>query len=168
MTTDAPDAAWQRLDPRTISVERLEGAIFVTVVSVLWFAGALVLVFSTALSFWIDVSLVASSVVVKLVLGWHFYRWPPIAYARAAFRLDEHGIEIRQGVIWRSIVDVPRSRVQHTDVSQGPLERRYGLGTVIIHTAGNEHAEVRLGGVAYDTALAIRDRLLPQRRADVV
>jgi membrane protein YdbS with pleckstrin-like domain len=56
--------------------------------------------------------------------------------------VDARGLEIRRGVFWRSVVNVPRSRVQHTDVSQGPLERSYGLGTLIVYTAGTDHAQV--------------------------
>ena len=53
-----------------------------------------------------------------------------IQYRHASYRVDPQGIEIARGVIWRSIIHVPVSRVQHTDVSQGPLQRRYGLGTL--------------------------------------
>jgi membrane protein YdbS with pleckstrin-like domain len=168
-SADAPAAApWQPLDPRTIKLQRLEGTIFVSIVSACLFLGALAIVLTTTLSFWVDAGLVSVSLFAKLVLGWHFYRWPRLAFARAGYRLDDDGIEIRRGVIWRSIIDVPRSRVQHTDVSQGPLERRFGLGTVVIYTAGSEHAQVQLSGVAHETAIAIRDQLLPHRRADVV
>ena len=70
--------------------------------------------------------------------------------------------------MWRAVTNVPRSRVQHTDVSQGPLERSHGLGTLVIHTAGTEHAVVGLSGLDYGTALALRDHLLPRGAVDVV
>ena len=63
---------------------------------------------------------------------------------------------------------MPRSRVQHTDVSQGPLERGYGLGTLVIYTAGTDHAKVDLHGLDHATALAIRDHLLPREGGDAV
>ncbi len=63
---------------------------------------------------------------------------------------------------------MPRSRVQHTDVSQGPLERSHGLGTLVIYTAGTEHARVELGGLDHGTALLIRDHLLPREENDAV
>ncbi len=166
--SDAVPAAWQRLDPRTIQLERLEGAIFVSIVSGLMLIGVLTLALTSTLLFWLDAALLSAWLLVTAALGWHFHRWPRLAYARAANRLDDDGIEIKRGVVWRSIIDVPRSRVQHTDVSQGPLERRFGLGSVVIYTAGSEHAQVQLGGIAYETAVAIRDQLLPHRRADVV
>jgi len=58
--------------------------------------------------------------------------------------------------------------VQHTDVSQGPAERSYGLGTLSVFTAGTDHARVGLSGLDHATALAIRDHLLPREGADAV
>jgi membrane protein YdbS with pleckstrin-like domain len=58
--------------------------------------------------------------------------------------------------------------VQHTDVSQGPLQRRYGLATLTVHTAGTENAQVQLPGLPHDVALSIRDHLLPGNTADAV
>ena len=168
-SADAPAAApWQPLDPRTIKLERLEGTIFVSIVSAGLFLGALAIVLTTTLSFWVDAALVSVSLIAKLVLGWHFYRWPRLAYARAGYRLDDDGIEIRRGVIWRSIIDVPRSRVQHTAVSQGPLERRFGLGTLVIHTAGTMNAKVTLAGLEHATARRIRTYLIPGADGDAV
>lgn len=59
---------------------------------------------------------------------------------------------------------MPRSRVQHTDVSQDPIERGFGLGTLVIYTAGTDHARVDLSGLEQATALRIRDYLLPDHK----
>jgi hypothetical protein len=96
-----------------------------------------------------------------VLLAWHTHRWPIIDYRHTSYRLDELGIEIQRGVFWRTLVNVPRSRIQHTDVSQGPLERRYGLGTLVVYTAGTDYARVSLAGLEHSTALRIRERLLP-------
>jgi hypothetical protein len=71
-------------------------------------------------------------------------------------------------VYWRDIVNIPRSRVQHTDVSQGPLERRYGLGTLVVYTAGTDHAKVSLSGLDHLIALRIREHFLPGAVGDAV
>ena len=82
--------------------------------------------------------------------------------------MDDEGIEIKQGVVWRRIINVPRSRMQHTDVSQGPIERSFGLGTLVIFTAGTEHARVQLHGLDHGLALRIRDHLLSSGGGDDV
>ena len=101
-------------------------------------------------------------------LGWWLHRWAVLHYRYASYTVNEEDIEIRSGVVWRKAISVPRSRVQHTDVSQGPLERRYGLGTLGIYTAGTDHAKVSVNGLEHATALRIRDHLLPPAGADAV
>src|SRR5690606_22908 len=64
------------------------------------------------------------------------WRWPPLSYRYLRYGIDDTGIAIERGVLWRSRIALPRVRIQHTDVSQGPLERRYGIGTLQLYTAG--------------------------------
>lgn len=99
------------------------------------------------------------------LLSW---RWPVVEHAHTRYGWGEAGLEIRRGVWWRREIHVPRSRIQHTDVSQGPLERRFGLATLHVFTAGTENAEVRLGGLDHATAAAIRDHLLDGAGGDVL
>jgi len=93
-------------------------------------------------------------------------RWPRLVWERTFYRVDETGIEIESGVWWRSVINVPRSRVQHTDVIEGPIARRYGLATLVIHTAGRSSSTVSLSGLERSVALGIRDQLaVDERRA---
>jgi membrane protein YdbS with pleckstrin-like domain len=101
-------------------------------------------------------------------VAWFSYRWAAIEYRFISYRVDADGIEIRSGVYWRSVSNVPRSRVQHTDVAQGPLERKHGLGTLVIYTAGTAHSKVELPGLEHQTAMTIRNQLLPGQVDDVV
>ena len=94
--------------------------------------------------------------------------WPAVRYRHASYRVAERGLWIRRGVVWRSEISVPRSRVQHTDVSQGPLQRRFDLATLVLHTAGTQHAAVSLGGLEHAAALAIRDYLIEGGADDAV
>jgi uncharacterized protein len=106
--------------------------------------------------------------VVTAALAWLAHYWPPIDYRHTSYRIDPQALEIRRGVVWRTVITVPRSRVQHIDVSQGPLERSHGLATLTIYTAGTEHSQVGLKGVAHETAIAIRDHILPGPEDDGV
>jgi membrane protein YdbS with pleckstrin-like domain len=105
-------------------------------------------------------------VVVLLVLG--AARWPALAYRHTRYIVSPQGIEIRRGVIWRSVTNVPRSRVQHTDVTQGPIMRRHNLATLVMHTAGTQYAIVSLPGLSYDAAIRLRDFLIRGSDADAV
>ena len=105
---------------------------------------------------------------VALGLAWLAHRFPELHYKHTSWRIDEVGLTIRTGVVWRTEISVARSRVQHIDVSQGPMERRYGLATLAVYTAGTEHSQVSLQGLEHGVALAARDALLPASDIDAV
>jgi len=160
------DGSPRQLDPRSIRAERLSGGIFAAVVSAgMFVAAALIGILGSPglvgllglLAAWA----VLSGGLVALLLG-----WPALAYRHTSYAVSPRGIRIERGVLWRSVSSVPRSRVQHTDVSQGPLERMFELATLVIYTAGTQHASVSLGGLSHATALAIRDHLITADEGD--
>lgn len=81
-------------------------------------------------------------------------------FAATRWSVDDAHLRIRRGVWWRKEIHVPRSRIQHTDVTQGPLQRHYGVATFVVHTAGTTYATVSLEGLAHARAQALRDRLV--------
>jgi uncharacterized protein len=156
------DGVDHRLDPRVILLQRIGGWIFTGVVAGVSF---LALVAAWITNGATAVGLLAGGLpwtIGAAALAWHAHRWPAIDYRHASYRIDDRSLEIRRGVYWRTVVTVPRSRVQHTDVSQGPLERRFGLGTLVVYTAGTDHARVTLAGLEHERALRIREHLLPR------
>jgi membrane protein YdbS with pleckstrin-like domain len=161
------DGVSRQLDPRWIVVQRVHSAIFLLILAAITFVGAL--------SLWAASGILLLGVVVLPLwlmaigaLAWQMQRWPAIAYRHTSYRVDEAGLEILRGVYWRTITSVPRSRIQHTDVSQGPLERRHGLGTLVVYTAGTQHSEVKLPGLEFTVAQRIRAHLLPHDQGDAV
>jgi membrane protein YdbS with pleckstrin-like domain len=154
------DGVERRLDPQSVALERISRGIFTAVLAALSFVGLLVFA----------VSAVPTRIGIALLLaGWAClmagfaalaWFWPPLSYRHTSYRLDADGFRIRRGVVWRTVTSVPRSRVQHTDVSQGPLERAFDLATLIVHTAGTQNSSVSLGGLRHADALRIRDQLI--------
>ena len=106
---------------------------------------------------WARVLVIGLLLLLALRLGW---RYAAARFARFRFRLGGRGLVIHRGVFWHSEIRVLRSRVQHTDLSHGPLERRLGLASLLIHTAGSENATLRLAGLSEVRAREIRDALL--------
>lgn len=104
--------------------------------------------------------------VVTAALLWLTQTWPRLQHRHTRYRVTPIGLEIRRGVIWRRITDVPLSRVQHTDVQQGPIQRHFGVATLIVHTAGTTAASVSLGGLSHEDALRIRDFLVQKSSGD--
>ncbi|OEU90574.1 hypothetical protein DB35_05260 [Streptomyces abyssalis] len=65
---------------------------------------------------------------------------------------------ISRGVLWRQLTVVPYGRMQLVEVTSGPLERRYGLARVQLHTAAAT-TDATIPGLAPDEAERLRDRL---------
>lgn len=78
------------------------------------------------------------------------------------WKLDAEGLWLRQGRLWWREVRVPASRVQHVDIKHGPLERRFGLATLVVHTAAATLAGITVRGLASDDAQHLRDALARQ------
>lgn len=154
------DGVERRLDPQSVALERIARGIFTAVLAALSFVGLLVFVVSavpTRLGIALLLAAWACLMAGFAALAWF---WPPLSYRHTSYRLDAEGIRIRRGVVWRAVTSVPQSRVQHTDVSQGPLERAFDLATLIVHTAGTQNSSVSLGGLRHADALRIRDQLI--------
>ncbi|WP_416237291.1 PH domain-containing protein [Streptomyces marinisediminis] len=65
---------------------------------------------------------------------------------------------ISRGVLWRELTVVPYGRMQLVEVTSGPLERRYGLARLQLHTAAAT-TDAAIPGLLPAEAERLRDRL---------
>lgn len=163
------DGVARPLDARVVVTWQIAAAVAAAVLTSVSLITVLVVAFGTPLPAALRLGL--------LPLGWLAFAgglagwalgWPRLRYRHVSYRVFSHGIEIHSGVIWRTVTQVPKTRVQHTDVSRGPIERAFGLATLTVYTAGTEHASVSLGGLELGQALRIRDHLIPAGGDDAV
>lgn len=92
-----------------------------------------------------------------LVLAWGWVllgrNWRSWRYAE---RADD--LLISRGVLWREETVVPYGRMQLVEVTSGPLERRFGLASVQLHTAAAA-SDAKIPGLVPAEAERLRDRL---------
>ena len=84
---------------------------------------------------------------------------PGRRYRAWGYAMDADELRIARGVWTRIETIVPLARVKHVDVSQGPIERTFGVCRLVLHTAGTMHSRVVLPGLARATAEALRDEV---------
>ena len=89
---------------------------------------------------------------------WHLC-WPWISYPKWGFAIRRNDLLIRYGVIWKRVIAVPFSRIQHVDSSAGPLSRMLDVASVDIHTAGTAMSKISIPGLEAKHAEAMRDYL---------
>lgn len=102
---------------------------------------------------------------LALVSAAYVVFWSRVSWRHTRWRLRAEGLQIERGVLWRHSLDIPRSRVQHTDVSDGPLLRNFELATLVVFTAGTRFARVELAGMGREIAFEVRDQLMPEPNA---
>lgn len=159
--TDLPFQAWPPRDWQPLPVAARTVAGIVGLLAALPVAmGLVVAVVLGALDGWparlgIGLALLA----LAGLAGWSLGR---ARWRRTRWKLDERGLSVQRGLVWRSEVLVPRTRVQHLDLERGPIERRFGLATLVVHTAGTRMHALRQHGFLDADAVALRDALLPE------
>ena len=85
-----------------------------------------------------------------IIVGRNYASW---GYAeRGADLLVTHGVLIRRLVV------VPYGRMQLVDVTAGPIERKFGISTLRLHTA-SAGTDARIRGLTAAEANRLRDRL---------
>ncbi len=148
------------LDPKSVVAAQLTAAVWVASIGGILLIAAFVIALGTSLDVPLKLTILAGWTFLAGLAATLAYRWPHIRYQHIRYRVDGNGFTVRRGVLWRSITSVPKARVQHTDVSQGPLQRNYGLASLVIHTAGTQDSSVTVRGLPHATATRIRDYLI--------
>lgn len=88
---------------------------------------------------------------------------PPLSYARWRFGFQDDLLLMRYGILFVEERAVPVRRMQHVDLMRGPLERLFGLATLVVFTAGNEGSAFRVPGLSVQRAQELRDRIVQAR-----
>jgi uncharacterized protein len=93
---------------------------------------------------------------------------PARKYRHWGYDMGSDRLRIVRGYMFFRDTVVPFGRIQHIDVEQGPIDRRYDLATLTVHTAGNHNSTVTLPGLLHADALAMREAIRAAIRADSV
>ena len=81
-------------------------------------------------------------------------------YQIKGYALRAHDIVYRQGLIFRGITTIPFSRLQHCEIREGPIERLFGLNTLLVYTAGGSSSDLSIPGLPPAEAKRLRDFIL--------
>lgn len=147
------DEPSERLDPRAKSVWRISGVL--NMLPLLAGAGFA----SWALLRWAEVSFllgILPVVAVAVLAVFSVFVVPGLRWRRWRYEIRPDEVDLQRGVWWVSRTLVPLARIQHVDTRQGPLQRRYGLSTVVFYTAAGPN---QIPELAVPVASDARDRI---------
>jgi uncharacterized protein len=91
---------------------------------------------------------------------------PQRVYRRLGYAIDERLLRVVRGWLFHVDTVVPFVRVQHIDVTRGPVDKLFGTASLVVHTAGTHNSIVVLPGLSPDRAAEIREAIRGEIRAD--
>ncbi len=123
-----------------------------------WLIIAMIVIVADLLLEKINLSLVAYLIVISLTLlaTTHSY----FSAKAKGYAVREKDIVYKEGVFWRKITCVSFKRIQHIDITHGPIERKFNIATIKFFTAGGAMADLRISGLVKADAEKLRAFIL--------
>jgi membrane protein YdbS with pleckstrin-like domain len=152
----ALDDTWTPVSPRLRSLRRAVLSAVLAVAAVLVLGCALLL----AMFGEVAAATVTAAVALVVLLALAALVWRLIDRNYQAWGYAERADDLLvvRGWLFRRMVVVPYGRMQFVDVTAGPLQRRFDLATVQLHTAAAA-SDARIPGLPPDEAHRLRDTL---------
>lgn len=99
------------------------------------------------------------AVPAAVLVAWLIAVVPQRRYARWGYAFGADRLRVVSGYLFYNDTVVPLGRIQHIDLDQGPLMRRWDLAELTVHTAGSHDASVTLPGLKRADAEAMREAI---------
>ena len=150
---DAPGGEWQRVSPKLATARRITLVPMPALLALAVAAAALLL----PVAAWQRASLAAVAIFTAALAAW-VWQWSGRNARSWGYLEAEDDLVVTGGVLFRRLVAVPYGRMQFVDVQAGPLDQRFGIASVTLHTASTETAAT-IPGLPAAEAARLRDRL---------
>lgn len=93
--------------------------------------------------------------VVGIILGVLLPLW---WYAKHRWEVTDDAVYTRTGYFWQTWRIAPMSRIQTVDTTRGPLQRGFGLATLVVTTASSA-GPVTIAGIEHEQAAELAHEL---------
>ncbi|MFT4260289.1 PH domain-containing protein [Microbacterium sp.] len=143
------DGVWHQISPRYVVSQIVQNLLFIIVV-----AGAALVVAFVLHQVW---ALIPAGVIVLITLLTLIIL--PRQARAIGYMLREDDIVFRKGILWQRMIAVPYGRMQLVDITQGPLDRAFGVSQLKMVTAAATTG-VQIPGLTQAAAEALRDTLI--------
>lgn len=143
------DGTWHQISPRYVVSQIVQNVIFIAVVV------AVAVVLNIVLDqdwVWIPAGVVLLITLITLIVL-------PRQARAIGYMLRADDIVFRKGILWQRMIAVPYGRMQLVDITQGPLDRAFGISQLKMVTAAATTG-VQIPGLTQRAAEALRDTLI--------
>ncbi len=107
---------------------------------------------------WILLGLISLLILSLLLVYFGFYK--------KSYAVREKDIIYNSGLFWQSSIVIPFNRVQHCEVSIGPIDRMFNLSELKIFTAGGASSDLSIDGLRPETSNRLKDFIVQKTGID--
>lgn len=143
------DGVWHQISPRYVVSQIVQNVIFLAFVIA---AAAVLAVVLDQTWAWIPAGVIVLITLITLVIL-------PRQARAIGYMLRDDDIVFRKGILWQRMIAVPYGRMQLVDITQGPLDRGFGIAQLKMVTAAATTG-VQIPGLTQGAAEALRDTLI--------
>lgn len=78
-------------------------------------------------------------------------------YQMTGHAMRQRDIVYQTGVVSRSVTTIPFKRIQHCELTEGPIQKIFKLASLKIYTAGGSGSDLTISGLQKDDAAMIKE-----------
>lgn len=101
--------------------------------------------------------IIIPAVVIFMLLSAFSHISKTLSFRYSGYALRERDLMFRSGWLKRKLRIVVKNRIQHVSVQSGPIERKFGLASLSIFTAGSSEADFTIKGIREQRAQEIKE-----------
>lgn len=143
------DGTWHQISPRYVVSQIVQNVIFLVFIAVVAVVLNIVLEQDWV---WIPAGVILLLTVIALIIL-------PRQARAIGYMLRVDDIVFRKGILWQRMIAVPYGRMQLVDITQGPLDRAFGISQLKMVTAAATTG-VQIPGLTQSASEALRDTLI--------
>jgi membrane protein YdbS with pleckstrin-like domain len=87
-------------------------------------------------------------------------------YQKKAYALRQKDIHFKSGWIWKRQTTIPYNRIQHCELSSGPIDRLLDLTALHIYTAGGSNSDLSIPGMETQIGKQVKKMILNKIASD--
>ena len=135
--------------------------------SILLSVGTLVFLFVPGvkefLSSFPGAGLLIAAPILMILRAWFVYASTKAIH----YSIRQHDVILQSGVFWKKEVTQPLKRIQHVELTRGPIDKRFGLANVRLFSAGTARSTFKIPGVEFQIAAQIKQYVLEYKDQSV-
>ncbi len=108
--------------------------------------------------------IIAPIIIILIVISSFLLTY--FGFKKKKYALREKDILYQSGLLWRHKTVIPFNRIQHAEVTQGPIQRMFDLSVLRIFTAGGSSSDMSIPGIPPQKAHNIKEYVLGKTAAD--